>query len=145
MLARIDARFDDRVSHLIDPLGAHPQLPGHVAGRTGSSDLDVRDHRKSQLHLPLGSHRHLGDPGARPIDQKARKRAAAVFSQLGISPSRSSAKSTIVFTASMDGSRYAAGTSDSALLRASARLFMDVPLVRDHPFATELPPLPVCL
>src|SRR6185369_17736867 len=54
VLARVDARFDDRVRHLVDLVRRHPKLPGHVAGRACGRNLDVRDHGERQLHLPLG-------------------------------------------------------------------------------------------
>src|ERR1041385_5935650 len=54
VLAGVDAGLDDGVSHLVDVIGAHAHLASEVPGRAGGGDLDVRDHRKSQLHLPCG-------------------------------------------------------------------------------------------
>src|ERR1043165_736037 len=59
MLARVDAGLDDGVGHLVDGVGAHSDLASEVSGRTGSSDLDIRDHGKGQLHLPCGGRSHL--------------------------------------------------------------------------------------
>src|SRR5512140_1653959 len=58
VLAGVDAGLDDGVRHLVDALGAHAELPGQIAGRTGGGDLDVRNHRKSQLHLPGSARGH---------------------------------------------------------------------------------------
>src|SRR6185369_8478465 len=84
VLASVDAGLDDGVRHLIDLVRRHAELPGEVAGRTGGRDLDVRDHRERQLHLPLGGCGHGAHLLRRLVKRTGKRRAVLI--QAGMPP-----------------------------------------------------------
>src|SRR5205807_1658372 len=122
----------------------HAELSREIAGRTGGRNLDVRHHREIQFHHPLCGRTHSDEILGREMEtQKARKRATADLIQFGKPPSRSMAIRVKVLTARTAGSRDGSNAAEISLVRDSAMLFMDSPLIRwAIRRATPLPPMP---